>query len=101
LAFVFNFGYVRAGKENRVRHALAIWSLVLVCVSAWFFFVGFSIDTTVPTDTPLAGGMQGISNLQLMHIQLLDIVIGCVSGLGACVMFAGAMIVSAVQGPAE
>jgi hypothetical protein len=82
-----------------MRHALGVWSLALIGISAWFLFAGFTLDTTVPAEagTTLPAGMQGVSNLQLMHIQLVDIIIGCVSGLGACVLFAGAAVTAAIQ----
>jgi hypothetical protein len=78
-----------------MRYALSIPAFLLLVGAAWFLFAGLTIDTTVPTSEPAFGG--GIANLQLMHIQMLDIVIGLVSGLTSAVLFTGAAIVATVQ----
>lgn len=82
-----------------MRYTLSVPAFVLMLVAGWFMFAGFSVETTLPSNDPTIGalGVQGISNLQLMHIQLLDFVTGLVAGLASAVLFAGAAIVAAVQ----
>lgn len=82
-----------------MRYTLAIFAFGLLVIAVWFLFAGFNIETTVSGSQGLAlpEGMQGISNLQLMHLQLVDMVIGLVAGLGACVFFVGSAIVAAIQ----
>ena len=81
-----------------MRTALNVWAFVLILVAAWFIYAGFSMDVTVAnTSTDVLGGSQNVANLELMHIQLLDVIIGVVSALGACVMFAAAAIVAAIE----
>lgn len=78
-----------------MRFTLAIFSFVLLGLATWFLYAGFSIDTAIPS----GDGSQAISNLQLMHVQLLDIILGAVSFLASCILFAGSAIVgSAKQG---
>ena len=81
-----------------MRQTLALFSFVMVMVAAWFIFAGFSIETTVSTPAGLETleETRGVANLQLMHLQLLDVIIGVVSGLAACVLFAGSAIVGAL-----
>jgi hypothetical protein len=82
-----------------MRQTLALFSFIMVMVAAWFIFAGFSIETTVsaPAGLETLQGTQGVANLQLMHLQLLDVIIGVVSGLAACVLFAGSAIVGAIE----
>lgn len=80
-----------------MRHLLAICGLVLLSAAAWFIYVGFTMETTVSSDATLPGGMGTIANLQLMHIQLLNVMLGAISALGSCVLFAACAVVVAVQ----
>jgi hypothetical protein len=88
-------------RRNWMRTMLGFGGAVLLFTCLGFLMVGLSIETTIPAEagTTLPTGMQGISNLQLMHVQLLDVIIGCVSGLGACVLLAGAAVVTAIEVP--
>lgn len=75
-----------------MRYGFMVAGMVLLAVSAWFVIAGFSIDTTV-------SGADGtnIANLQLMHLQLTDVVIGVAAGIASCVLFVGAAIVAAIE----
>jgi uncharacterized membrane protein len=86
-----------------MRFFLSFSAAILLMVATWFLYTGFSIETTVPASPEaseiLSAGAQGISNLQLMHIQLIDIIIGLVAGLGSCVLYSAAAIVAAIERP--
>jgi hypothetical protein len=65
---------------------LALWG-----VAAYFLRVGLSISVAVasPHAPP---GFDGVANLQLMHIQALDVHIGLAAGLAGTIMICTALI---------
>lgn len=74
---------------------LIFCAVIFSMASAYFFATGFSIETTVTTaDAP--AGYQGISNLQLMHVQTLDILIGTGAAIIAAIFLVGSAIAGAI-----
>jgi hypothetical protein len=82
-----------------MRLFLTFSATILLMVATWFLYAGFSMETTVPASdaSEFLNGAQGVSNLQLMHIQLIDVVIGVTAGLGSCILYVGSAIVTALR----
>jgi hypothetical protein len=74
---------------------LYLIGLLFGAAAAYFYIIGFSISTAVPNAAAPAG-FDGIANLQLMHIQLLDILIGTGAAIVSAVFLAGGAIVSVI-----
>jgi hypothetical protein len=74
-----------------MRAGLGFIGLTFTVIAAYFMYVGFSLQITVQSADP-PGGFQGIANLQLMHIQLLDILIGTGAAIVAAIFLVGAAL---------
>lgn len=62
---------------------LALFGTIFAVIAVWFIYVGLGIDPTAPA---------------LMHIQLLDILIGVGAAVVSTLFWIGAAIVSASKG---
>lgn len=72
---------------------LRILSVLMAALGAWLLYSGFNMDVTVPgyADVPR------IANAQLMHVQLLNFLLGSLAIIDSTVLLVGAAIVGAVD----
>lgn len=77
---------------GKVMHVvIGVAGLALWGVAAYFLRAGLSISVAVALpDAP--EGFDGVANLQLMHIQALDVHIGLAAGLAGTIMICTALI---------
>jgi hypothetical protein len=72
---------------------LAALSFIFALVAGYFLYVGLALDTSVSTDD---GG--AVSNIQLMHVQAMEIELGIGAAIIASIFATGAAIVSSRGG---
>lgn len=70
---------------------LAFGSLIFALVAAWFAYVGLSSEVVIATE---AGE---VANLQLMHIQSVNITISAGAAAVAAILAIGSAIVTAIR----
>jgi len=71
---------------------LSLLGLLFGCAAAWLLYAGVTMNTAVPSaDAP--AGFQGVANLQLMHIQMLETVLGAASAIVSAIFFVGGSVV--------
>ena len=61
-------------------------------VGGWLLVTGFQLDVTVNPD-----GQGYVANLQLMHIQQLDLLLGALAALAGTVAFTGGCIMDQIK----
>lgn len=66
-------------------------AVLFAIISAWFLYIGFSMDTTITSE-----GMD-VVNMQLMHIQSLNIALGVGAGIAAVLIAVGGAVVDAIE----
>lgn len=71
-----------------MAQVLAAVALVFALVAGYFLFSGMTLDTSVSADGTT------VANLQLMHVQAMQIGIGVGSAITASIFAVGAAIVS-------
>ena len=70
---------------------LSVGSGLFAIVAAYFLYSGFSTPTTITVEG------NDIANLQLMHIQMLNISIGIGAAVVSAILATGAAIVGAIK----
>jgi hypothetical protein len=78
---------------------LLLLGLAFGCMAAYFGYAGLTMDTTVPSADIAAG--EGVANLQLMHVQMLDIVISVGAAIVSAIFFVGGAVVAELAPSAE
>jgi hypothetical protein len=61
-------------------------SIIAWLIGAWFLYSGFAMDVTVVSDG------QSVANLQLMHIQQMNLTLGALSIIEGTIAFVGGAI---------
>ena len=79
-----------------MAQTLAAFGTVFVIVAGYFIWIALGIETTV-VSAGVPEGFDGVANLQLMHIQGLNLQIGLGAGVVAAILFVGAAIVDAID----
>lgn len=78
-----------------MKTALALLTIIFGAISAWFLVAACSVQTAVAsTDAP--AGYDGIANLQAMHFQMADIVLGVGAGVVAAILLGALAVVDAM-----
>ena len=80
-----------------MSQSLTAFGTIFSLVSAYFLYVAFGIETTV-VQPGAVQGFDGVANLQLMHLQSLNLEIGIGAAIVAAIFFVGAAIVGAIGG---
>lgn len=79
-----------------MAQVLAAFGAIFGVIGGYFIWIACTMETTV-TGGAAPAGFDGIANLQLMHIQAMNLHIGLGSAAVAAIFIIGGAIVSAIK----